>query len=528
MIPMLPHFSIRFDTSQAQVIIRAKTCAVTKRKQSIMNQRTSNSNQSAHAVVIGGSIAGLLTARVLANHFPRVTIIERDQLPEAPAFRKGAPQARHAHGLLALGQQIMEGYFPGFTKGLLANGATVTNMGSDVALYVGGKWMQPFTSAVEGIGCSRALIEHQLHQQLRSYPQVTYLQGHTVEGLYTDETNSHVAGLHLRNRQQPNAKKQRAGQKLAATLVVDASGRTSALPEWLAELGFTPPTEITVDAKAGYATRVYRMPANAPSWKMMYYLAAAPNQSRGGIIIPTEGTAGKSDRWLVTLVGLNGDYPPTDEAGFLDFARSLPSPELYQAIQEAEPLTEPYGYQRAANRLRHYDQLPCYLEGVLAIGDAVYALNPVYGQGMTVAALGAKTLDRVLQQHKKRHDRKSVTGLAATFQQQLANVIAGPWQLATGQDLRWPVAANGHKIDPFSRFLQGYVNRVIDTLAENRVVAEAFVQVQNMLKSPPSLFHPQILWRVWRAGRMATERAFVTENQQRMTTAQVHETLSNL
>lgn len=475
-----------------------------------------------HAVVIGGSIAGLMTARVLTNHFARVTIIERDELSDRPAFRSGVPQARHAHGLLALGQQIMERYCPGFTEGLLANGATSTNMGSEAALYISDRWMTPFDSSVVGIGCSRALIEHQLYAHVCALPQITVRAGSVVQELCVDPTGNKVTGLRLRERHQPDG----PVDNIDADLVVDASGRNSSLPEWLSQHGFTPPTEVTVDAKAGYATRMVRMPANARRWKMMYYLAAAPTQSRGGIIIPTEGPEGNGDCWLVTLIGLNGDYPPTDEAGFFDFARSLPSPEFYEAIKDAEPLTAPYGYRRAANRLRHYEQLPRYLEGVLAIGDAVYALNPVYGQGMTLAALGAETLDRLLQRRQQRHGLSDLTGLTRTFQRQLAKVIAGPWQLATGQDLRWPVAADGHTVDLPSRLLQGYVNKVIETLPDDPIVAEAFVQVQNMLKPPSALFHPQVIGRVWRASRRRnrTQPMQADRRHYPVLTTNVHET----
>ncbi|MBV7332300.1 FAD-dependent monooxygenase [Chloroflexi bacterium TSY] len=457
-----------------------------------MNHLYKNTNQTEHAIVIGGSIAGLLTARVLANFFANVTVIERDILPETPTFRKGAPQARHAHGLLVRGQMIMEEFFPGLTDELIVNGAIPTNMGSEAALYFGGKRLRPFVSALNPIGCSRALIEHQLYQRLRRYPQVDFLQGHVVDSICTDSAQTHVTAVRVRNRHQP----QDVLKIISASLVVDASGRNSAMPQWLAQLGYTPPAEITVDAKAGYATRVYRRPAHAPDWKVMYYLAEAPAQSRGGLIIPFEANE-EGERWMVTLVGLNGDHPPTDEAGFLQFARSLPVPDFYAAIANAEPLSAPYGYQRAANRLRKYDQLPRYLDGLLAIGDAVYALNPVYGQGMTVAALGAKTVQQVLGAHRRRHAVTDQSGLAKRFQRELAKVVAGPWQLATGQDLRWPVTASEHKTGFMERLVQRYFDAVIRTMADDATIAEAFFHVQNMLHSPTTLFYPKIIRRVW-------------------------------
>lgn len=467
-----------------------------------------NNTNPTHAVVIGGSVAGLLTARVLTKYFAGVTVIERDQFPDEPTFRNGAPHARHAHGLLVRGQQIMESYFPGFTEGLLTNGATLCNMGRDVAFHVGGQWMLRYDSPLDLIGCSRALLEHQLYDQLRRNPQVQFRQGYVVEALCTDQTNTKVTGVTIRKREAATTP-----ERVAATVVVDASGRGSRLPEWLQAVGYEAPTEITIDAKAGYASRIYQAPNDDTAWRMMYYLAEAPEQSRGGILMPLEDSAEHRNRWLVTLIGLNGDHPPTDDAGFVDFARSLPSPELYQAMQAGTPLTAAYGYQRAANRLRSYDQLPRYLEGVVAVGDAVYALNPVYGQGMTVAAMGVQVLDQQLQRHQQRYGLQNLTGLARTFQCQLAKVITAPWQLATGQDLRWPVAANGHQVDLASRIMQRYVNAVIRTMANDAIVANAFSHVQNMLWSPGALFHPRITWRVWRAERREKQRREVRSRQ---------------
>lgn len=444
------------------------------------------STKAGHAIVIGGSIAGMLTARVLTNHFAQVTVIERDILPQTPDFRKGAPHARHAHGLLVRGQQIMESYFPGLTAELKDQGAVFANMGTDLSLHIGGVAVQPFESELEFIACSRPLLEYTIQQRLRAMAQIRFREGYDVHGICTDADRQRATGVRIQAREAHAVE-----EVVHADLIVDASGRTSRLPEWLAELGFTPPTETTVDAQAGYATRIYRRPAHyAGTWKALYGIAQAPEQSRGCIIVPLEG-----DRWHVTLTGLNGDHPPTDEAGFLAFARSVPVPELYSALAQAEPLTDILGYRRAANRLRHYDSLPRYLEGVLALGDAVYALNPVYGQGMTVAALAAVTLDEMLGS-LSRHPADDPTGLARRFQRTLTKVIADPWQMATGQDLRWPSAGADYKPDPITRLVQSYFDRVLTAMTDNAEIAAAFARVQNMLASPTTLFRPRIVWQV--------------------------------
>ncbi len=454
-----------------------------------------------HAIVIGGSIAGLTTARVLSEHFAQVTIIERDRPSVTTAFRKGAPQARHPHALLARGEQILEAMFPGFRQELLAGGATTGNFGTEWAFFINGAWCQPFQSTLVSTVCSRPLLETTIQQRLMAFPNVRFCHEQEVLGLLTDEKAQRATGVKLRNRHQPDA----PVVQLTADLVVDASGRDSHTPEWLAELGYTPPEETKVNAFVGYSTRIYRQPANfAEPWKTLYIMPMHPHTPRGAVILPMEPDE-HGPRWHALLIGVAGDYPPTDEAGFLEFARSLRSPRFYEAIKDAEPLTAPYGYRRAENRMRYYEKLPRYLENFLVTGDAVYAFNPVYGQGMSTAAIAGQTLEACLKAQRRRTGGQNLTGLAQRFQKELAGVIAGPWQMATGQDVRWPGTEGGQTPDPITRLVQRYLDQVLNTMPHNPTVAEAFYHVQNMLKPPTSLFHPKILWQVLKPQRGASQ-----------------------
>ncbi len=454
-----------------------------------MSSPNQANNSQGHAIVIGGSIAGLLAARVLTEHFAKVTIIERDHKTDKAEFRKGTPHARHAHILMGRGQAIMEDLFPGFIQDLRNHGGIPMNMGNDFTFYVRGAWCQPFTSAIVNTGASRPLLEAILYSRLENQPQIQILTGQEVLALRADSSGQRVTGVDLRVRGEGTQHE----TYLAADLVVDASGRDSHAPAWLASLGYSAPEEVSVNAFPGYTTRIYQRPANFTEWKGMYMMPMAPNGTRGGVILPMEG-----DRWQVTLIGMAKDYPPTDEAGFLEFARSLPSPRFYAAIKQAEPLTAPYGYRRAENRLRYYEKLPRYLEGLLVCGDAVYALNPVYGQGMTVAALGSLVLDECLKSQRQRKAAGDMTGLAKQFQKKLAGVIADPWQLATSQDFGWPVTEGGKQPDAITRLINRYFGRVLDVMPYNSTVTEAFFYMQNMLKPATSLFHPRIVWQVLR------------------------------
>lgn len=379
-----------------------------------------------HAVVIGSGIAGLTAARVLTDHFGRVTLVERDRLNASAGFRRGVPQAHHAHTLLPSGQLVLERLFPGLVGDLLAQGAVPIDPNRDVAFYHAGSWRKPRPrSTALSVGASRPLLETALYRRVADHPRVSIVHGVEVLGLSVDEAGRRVTGVRMWDWRETG---------LAADLVVDASGRGSRAGLWLQDLGYAPPHETTIDAFAGYASRIYRRPpAFSESWTYLYIRPTAPDAARGGVIIPLEG-----ERWHVSLFGMARDYPPTDEAGFLDFARSLPTPRLYEAIKDAEPLTQGHGYRGTENRLHHYDRLASYLEGFLVMGDAAYTLNPVYALGMTAAALENQALDESLR-HQRRQQRKSdLAGLAGIFHKRLRKAVDRPLRLATSEDRRWP------------------------------------------------------------------------------------------
>ena len=448
----------------------------------------SNLSVYSHAVVIGGSIAGMTAARMLADHFAQVTVVERDVAPDPVAFRKGAPQTRHPHALLGEGQRLLEKMFPGVVQELHAKGAIPANFGNELGFYINGNWCQPYKSPIVTTMCSRPLLDNAIYRRLSAMPNVKILHNQEMLGLVLDSKKERVIGVRLRQRGEPGAE----AQEMPATLVVDASGRDSHAPEWLEEWGYTAPAETTVNAFVGYTTRIYRTPAHYTNdWKALYIMAMAPHTPRGAVILPMEG-----DRWHVCLVGVGGDYPPSDEAGFDAFINSLPSPAIAEALRDAEPLTAPYGYRRAENRMRYYEKLPRYVDGFVVTGDAVYAFNPIYGQGMSTAAIASQTLDACLQEQRRRHGAATLDGLARRFQKKLAGVTAGPWAMATGQDIRWPTTEGGQQPDPVTRMIQRYLDKVLEVAPHNPTVAEAFFQVQNMLKGPESLLHPQILWQV--------------------------------
>lgn len=432
-----------------------------------------------HAIVIGGSIAGLLAARVLSATFAQVTILERDHLPAGAEPRKGTPQSRHGHGLLASGCQIIERLLPGFSDELVAKGALPCDVIGDARWYQLGGYKAKFQSGLRGILVSRPLIEMVIRRCVLALPNVR-LQEAGVQELVATADHSRITGVRLVD-----------GTSLMADLVVDASGRGSRAPAWLERLGYAKPVEERVNIGVGYATRIFRRrPTDLNGDLAAFITPTAPQQTRVGFMVPMEG-----DRWIISVGGWLGDHAPTDDAGWIEFARTLPAPDIYEVVKDAEPLSEIVVHKIPANIRRRYEQLRRSPAGFVVMGDALCAFNPVYGQGMTVAAFEAQALEQLLQADPNLHDlhRRYFAGVA--------KIVDIPWSMATSEDFRYP-AIEG-KRPAGTILLHRYLNRVHFVARHDEVVCRTFFDVANMLKPPTALFDPKIVWRVLTGGKKA-------------------------
>jgi 2-polyprenyl-6-methoxyphenol hydroxylase-like FAD-dependent oxidoreductase len=452
-----------------------------------------------HAVVVGGSIGGMLAARVLAEHFDRVTIVERDRLPDAGENRPGVPHARHLHFFFKRGLMVVEELFPGVTADLLEAGSHLLDQGKDFRILYRSGWSPRVELGLEFCTFTRPLLEAVIRRHLLEDSKIEILEGFEVAGLMVDG-DGRVDGVRIQPRHQdPNVPAE--VHEIRTGLVVDTSGRGSKAPDWLETAGFSRPEETVVDAFWGYATRIYEPVEDfKKDWKNLLVMNRPPYQPRAGIIQPIEG-----NRWLVTIAGVMHDYPPTDEEGFLKFARSLSSPELYRAIEHAKPLSRIWGYRRTENRLRRYDRarLP---QGFAALGDSVCAFNPVYGVGMTLTGLEALELRECLRKGGGRLDTR-------TFQKRVAKLVAGPWALTTGEDLRWP-ATKGGKITAKVKLMHWYIEQVIRLIPQNEVVFRRFQRVNHMLDAPTALFRPAVLLPVLRQALGGVRRRTATRLQE--------------
>lgn len=447
-----------------------------------------------HAIVIGGGIAGLLAARVLAEHFNRVTVIERDRPPAGPAFRPGVPQARHVHALFVRGRILLERLFPGFGAELASAGAVRLEWPADILWYGPFGWGGRTHAGLVTYSSGRELLEWLVRRRLEADARVSFMAGYQIADLHADP-HGDVDGVIA----VPHGGRESTDVPpivVRADLVVDASGRDSRAPRWLQALGFQAPAETVVNSFLGYASRYYHRPPDEPRpWKVAIVQRARPRGTRSGVLAPLEG-----DRWILTLAGAARDYPPNDEDGFLRFARELQHPVLYEVAKELTPASAIWSYRRTENRLRHYDQLARRPERFVVLGDAACAFNPAYGQGMTVAATHAATLHRCLRAQRAGRPDGCLDGFAGSFQRALARDLRVPWLMATSEDFRHPVT-EGPRPGPSSRVAHWYFDRVIERANSDVVVHHAFLEVVHLLRPPTILFRPDMLLRVlgpWR------------------------------
>lgn len=461
--------------------------------QSCDRTRSSQGKIAGRAVVLGASITGLLAARELAARFERVVIIERDRLTP-DASRPGVPQADHVHVLLAKGLEILEALFPGLTQELTAAGSPEVDWTADCQMMGLGGWNPRFESGLTTRTCSRSLLETLIRQRLETWDTVEFMTGVTVSGLILEQGAN--------RRDQVTGVTVRRGQKrytVTGELVIDATGRRSPLPQWLTEWGYGLPEETVIDAKLGYASQWFEIPAeyHHPStrdrwdWKSLLIWAKPPYQTRAGVLYPVEG-----NRWVVTLSGTGGDYPTAHDRDFLKFARSLRDRAIYDAIRHAMSVSPVKVYRGTANRWRHYEAMDRFPARLVALGDGVCAFNPLYGQGMTVAALSAQKLGQWIDQ-TQRGDRPNLTRAGDRFRKTLGNVLQLPWLMATGEDLRWPTT-EGPEPHWGMRLIQGYLQRVLTLTDQCPAIHKRVWLLQHMAASPWTLVHPAVVGPVIR------------------------------
>ncbi|WP_074951843.1 FAD-dependent oxidoreductase [Myxococcus fulvus] len=442
------------------------------------------------AVVIGGSMAGLLSARVLADHFDKVTLVERDVRGEGPAARKGVPQGPHIHVLLDAGRRILDKYFPDLFEQLQVQGAELIDSSGDLAWHHFGVWKLRRTSGIPGMLCTRPLLEWNVLRRVKARPNVAMREGCSIEGLIRDEKGTgRITGVRVKTPQ--------GEESWEADLVVDASGRGSRMPQWLEAIGYARPEEDQVIVDLSYTTCLHEPPPHfQKEWKALFLYPNPPKAWRAGFISHVEG-----GRWIVTLNGYFGEHAPTGYAGFLEYARSLTRPDLYDFLKEATPIGPISQHKVKDCRWRHYEKLPRFPEGLVILGDAACAFNPLYGQGMSVAGLGAELLDTCLREQTERGE---LSGLAQRFRERLPEVIRLPWLLGTGMDLLYPQAVGKR---PFGLgLLHWYILRLMERTSTDAHVHRQFYRILHLHAGLEAVLRPSVALPVLGHGLMSLLR----------------------
>ncbi|WP_046472307.1 FAD-dependent oxidoreductase [Allosalinactinospora lopnorensis] len=444
-----------------------------------------------HAVVLGGGMAGLLTARVLTDVYERVTIVERDPLPTHVASRRGVPQDRHVHGLLPGGAQVMEELLPGLLDGIEAEGAPVIR---DYAEYycspAGHLLSREAQPGVPHYLSSRPYLEHHIRARVRALPNIEIIDQCDAVNLVTTETRDRITGVRIQRRTDDSQE-----ETLEADLVVDAMGRGARTPAWLAELGYNRPDEDELVIKVECSSQLIRLPPNPIPEKAVVVGARPGRPTSGGLVLQENGA------WLLTATGRLGLRPPTDFKARLDFVGDFMPPHVMAAIRNAEPIGEVATFRFPANRWRHYERLRNFPEGLLVAGDALCSFNPIYAQGMSVAALQAAALRDCL--NRGTHD------LPRRFFRVAATPLGMVWQLASGADLALP-EVEGPRPLPL-RLFNSYVGRLQAKAEHDPVLAAQFIRVAFLVDPPTQLLRPATALRVMTGKQRRMAPASTTE-----------------
>jgi 2-polyprenyl-6-methoxyphenol hydroxylase-like FAD-dependent oxidoreductase len=443
-----------------------------------------------HAVVIGASVAGLLAGRALSDAYGRVTIVERDELPPVGEGRKAVPQGRHAHVMLASGLGAIEELLPGLTQELFQGGARPCRSLQGVRLVISGHLLNRDARGADVLLASRPLIEGQIRCRVLALPNVTIRERCDASELVCSPDRRRVRGVRLRPRDGSGTE-----EECDADLTVAATGRSARVPALLEELGYQRPEEERLPIDLRYVSRRIRLAPGALAGDRIIGIGARPGLPRGLMLIEQE------DHWILTVSGYGAaHHPPTDEPGYLEFIASVAPPDVLVAIRDAEPLSEIVAHGFPANQRRRYERMKRFPEGLLAVGDAISSFNPLYGQGMSVAALEAVELRRCLE----RGDRR----LARRFFRATGKIVDQSWDLAIGGDLALPEVEGARPLG--LRLTNAYVERLLRVAEHDPVVAEAFNDVCDLLVPAQHVMHPRILWRVARQRRGSVVRRSLT------------------
>lgn len=432
------------------------------------------------AIVIGASMGGIMVARALSDSFDEVIVLDRDPISPNPNARKGVPQGRHIHVLLHSGQEIVSKFFPGMLEELSKkkDGIQVIDSANDFAWHHFGVWKTRFKSDIRLVLCTRPFLEFNAVKRLRKIQGVKIMGNSPVATLIYNRETTRVTGVSLES-----------GKSLLADLIVDATGRSSRTPQWLEEFGFKKPTEETVGIDLAYTSRLYKPPKKSSNqWRLLIQYPRSPVNWKAGFISTVEG-----GRWVVSLNGYFKDHAPIDDKGFLEFAKSLPRPDIYENLKKAKVDSPLSIHKIPTNRWRRYDRLSSFPKRLLVVADGVCAFNPIFGQGMSVASLEANLISELLKTTAQ-ESNPSLDDFSNAARKKLPKAIWLPWFLTKNLDLHYPMAKGSRM--PGHSILMWYITSLLELTSVNKEAYESLLWVIHLKRGLWSILRPAILLKV--------------------------------
>lgn len=434
------------------------------------------------AIVIGASMAGLLAARVLSDHYAQVVLVDRDRMPDAIEPRRGVPQGRHLHSVLGAGDQIIKELFPGIRDEFHAAGAGSVEIGRELRVITAFGELPRVDVTEPGLCATRPLIEDVVRRRVLALPGVELRERTDAAGILTD-SDGRVTGARLVTRDDGTE------VAVAADLVVDASGRSGRAVAWLDELGHGRPPEDTINSSMGYATCRYRLRGSLGGDNFLV-VVARPDRPIGmaaGIV--------ENDSWVVTLFGYGAHQPSGATEDFLPQLERIAPPDLVAAMKAGEPLGPVLTHRTPTSIRRNYQKMRSFPRGLLVFGDALCCFNPIYGQGITVSAQQSLALRTWLETGSD--DPRAFFRLAAP-------VVRGAWDIVSGADLSIPDVPGDRPLP--LRVINRYMARLQSVAVGDPVVAHAYLRVLQLLDPPSALMRPAIAARVLRPGAASAPR----------------------
>ncbi len=392
------------------------------------------------------------------------------------------------HALLVRGRRNLERLYPGFTSELMDRGAVCSRSGLEFRIHDAAGWMPRNDVQLPLLVMSRPLLEGVVRDFLKRNPRVTFREQTRVAGWAV--SGDAITGIVV--------EREDGDETIACDFAIDASGRSGASLSWLEAAGFGAVEETTLEIGTGYASAVFKKPAGWHSSMDCLSIRGADPDTRGGFAFSVE-----NDCWFVSLTGRFEQAPGGDPDKYMAFAKSLCAPDIYDWISQGERITPIKVYRAPISRWRRYERLDRFPERLLPLGDAVAHVNPLFGQGMTLASTHVMTLMDILAERAAAG--KGLGGIAAPYFERTRGFTQAVWQGL--ENVEFSYAATKGERPPDIDARMAYNSGLRRLIADDAEVHRLLLSVGQLVEPPDVLTRPDIAARVMQIIRPPAQRA---------------------